>query len=219
MNKKITIIFILMLSSTLWAQSEFFNTVKFVNNTREDIRYLFFSPADSEYWGPDVLGDSRTLSSKGSVEFYISYPNETDSFDFLAIDTSGNVYEIYEESITDGYAAQIVINKTSKSDKIDLDSFEEELIGLEIMNETGLELFYLFVSPSDSEMYGIDFMDSETTLQPGASVSVLLFNSNAEVEYDVQGIDVDDDTYSFSLSLDPELEYQYVEIIMDYLDY
>ncbi|MBF9016020.1 MULTISPECIES: hypothetical protein [unclassified Oceanispirochaeta] len=219
MKRYLTFIVLVMLSSTLWAQSEFFNTIEFINNTREDIIYLFFSPADSEYWGPDVLGDSRTLSSKGSIEFFISYPNETDSFDFMAIDTSGNVYEIYEESITDEYAAQIVINKTSKSDEIDLDSLEEELIGLEIINETGLELYYLFMSPSDSEMYGIDFMDSETTLQPGASVSVLLFNSNAEVDYDIQGMDAEDDTFSFSLTLDPELEYQFVEITMDDLDF
>lgn len=215
MKKILTAIFMIILTSTLWAQSEFFNTVEFINNTREDIVYLFFSPADSEYWGPDVLGDSRTLSSKGSIEFYISYPNETDSFDFMAIDKLGNVYEIYEESITDGYAAQIVINKTSKSDEIDLDTLEEELIGLEIFNETGLELYYLFMSPSDSEMYGIDFMDSETTLQPGASVSVLLFNSDAEVEYDIQGMDAEDDTFSFSLTLDPQLEFQYVDITMD----
>lgn len=219
MKRYLTFIVMLMLCSTLWAQSEFFNTVEFINNTREDIIYLFFSPADSEYWGPDVLGDSRTLSSKESIEFFISYPNETDSFDFMAIDTAGNIYEIYEESITDGYAAQIVINKTSKSDEIDLESLEEELIGLEIINETGLELYYLFMSPSDSEMYGIDFMDSETTLQPGASVSVLLFNSNAEVDYDIQGMDAEDDTFSFSLTLDPELEYQYVDITMDDLDY
>lgn len=219
MKRNMTILLILILSSTLWAQSEYFNTVEFSNNTREDIIYLFFSPADSEYWGPDVLGDSRTLSSKESIEFYISYPNETDSFDFMAIDKLGNVYEIYEESITDEYAAQIVINKTSKSDEIDLDSLEEELIGLEIYNETDVELYYLFMSPSDSEMYGIDFMDSVTTLQPGASVSVLLFNSNAEVEYDIQGMDVEDNTFSFSLTLDPDLEFQYVDITMDDLDY
>lgn len=217
MKKNLLLLFI-FISSSLWAQSEFFNTVSFRNNTNAEIWYLFFSPADSEYWGPDVLGGSGTLGSGDELEFFISYPNETDSFDFMAIDEKGNVYEIYEEAITDGEEAQIVINKKSRTDTVDLDGLEEELIGLEILNETGVELTFLFISPSDSEMYGIDFMDSYTTLADGDSLNVFLFRGDVEIEYDVMGLDEDDNSYSFSLSLDPELEQQYVSIEASDLD-
>lgn len=218
MRKILMILSLMIMSATLWAQSEFLNTVEFHNKTKGEILYLFFSPADSEYWGPDVLGDTRTLAAGEQVEFFISYPEESNNFDFMAIDEYGNVYELYEETITDGTAAKVVISKANKSDDIDLDSLAESLIGLEIINETGYELYFLFVSPSDSEMYGIDFMDSETTLPSGESVNVLLFDSDAEIEYDIQGIDEDDDTYSFSLELDPALGDQYVEITYDDLD-
>ncbi|MDC7231664.1 MAG: hypothetical protein PQJ58_00405 [Spirochaetales bacterium] len=218
MKKSLILAVLILAAATLWGQSSYFNTIEFRNNTSAEILYLFFSPADSEYWGPDVLGDSRILPPKGTVEFFISYPEESNNFDFMAIDENGTVYEIYEETITDGYEAQIVINKASRTDSVDIDYLSEELISLEIYNETEVELYYLFVSPSDSEMYGIDFMDTETTLPPGESVSVLLFNSNAEVEYDIQAIDPEDNTYSFSLELDPELEYQYVDIVPEDLD-
>ena len=165
-----------------------------------------------------MLGDSRTLLPRESVEFYISYPDETNNFDFMGIDENGNIYEIYEQAISDYEPAVIYINKSARSDQIDLDALSEELIGLEIVNSTGMEIYFLFVSPADSEMYGIDFMDSITTLSPDDSVSVLLFKNDLGTDFDIQAWDEDDNSYSFALSLDPELEYQYVEIVPEDMD-
>ena len=218
MRKRYLIPLFLIITSSLWGQSEFFNTVSFKNNTGSEIWYLFFSPADSEYWGPDVLGDSTTFLSGEELEFFISYPDETNNFDFMAIDEKGNVYEIYEEPITDGDPALIVINKKYRTDTIDMDSLAEQLIGLEILNETGVELTFLFVSPSDSEMYGIDFMDSYTTLPDGNSLQILLFRNDVEIEYDIMGMDENDNSYSFTLTLDPDYEQQYVSIEESDLD-
>ncbi len=218
MRKAILIPLFILAAFSLWGQSEYYNTIEFRNNTSGEILYLFFSPSDSGYWGPDVLGDSRTLMSKQSVEFYISYPDETNSFDFMGIDEFGNIYEIYDEPITDGEAAVIVINKSSKTDEIDLDILGEMLLGLEIVNSTGKEIYFLFISPADSQMYGIDFLDSMTTVMPDDSVSVLLFSNDTETDFDIQAWDEDDNSYSFSLSLDPELEYQYVEIVPQDMD-
>ena len=67
-------------------------------------------------------------------------------------------------------------------------------------------------------MYGIDFMDSETTLPPGESISLLFFSNDTTIDYDVQGIDEDEDSYSFSLSMDPQLGDQTVDISFDDLD-
>ncbi|MDA3955477.1 hypothetical protein [Oceanispirochaeta sp.] len=218
MKKLFLITSLLLLSVTLWAQSEFFNTVEFHNKTQGEIIYLFCSPADSEFWGPDVLGSHRTLEAGEKIEFYISYPHESDSFDFMAIDEYGSVYELYEKEITDGSPAKFVISLDSKTEELDLESLSEELVALEINNNTGFELFYLFISPSDSEMYGIDFMDKETTLPPGESISMLFLNRDTGIDYDIQGIDEDEDSYSFSLTLDPALGDQVVDINYEDLD-
>ena len=205
-------------SLILNAQESYYNLIEFKNKTGKEIYYLFFSPGDSEYWGPDVLGDTRTLYAGESVEFFISYPEYSATFDFLAVDEDGSMYELYDMEINDDEEARIVINDSYISDYWDLEELESSLITLEISNYTGFELYYMFISPSDSQMYGIDFMDSETTLLNDESLSVLLFRSNAEVEYDIQGVDMEGDTYSFSLTLDPELEYQYTEITLDDID-
>jgi len=218
MKKTAFILSFFFITSLIWAQSDSLNTIEFINKTKGEIYYLFCSPGDSDYWGPDVLGESRTLYGGERVEFYISYPEETGLFDFMAIDEFGNVYEIYDQEITDGTPARVTISKAVLTDQQDLDTLTSDLVALEISNTTGFELFYLFISPSDSEMYGIDFMDSETTLADGDSIRVLFFNSDTDIEYDVQGIDEDNDSYSFSLSLDPELDDQIVEITFDDLD-
>ncbi len=219
MVKKILFLILFFTSAAgVFAQSEYYNLIEFKNKTGRDIYYLFFSPGDSEYWGPDVLGDSRTLDAGESVEFFISYPEYSAQFDFMAIDEEGNVFELYDMEINDDSEARIVINDSQITDYWDLDDLENQLISLEINNYTGFEVYYLFISPSDSQSYGIDFMDSETTLSPDDSVSVLLLKSNAEIEYDIQAVDEDDDTYSFSLSLDPDLDSQYTEITIDDLD-
>ena len=37
------------------------NRITFKNDTGYDILYLFFSPGDSDLWGADILGTTRTL--------------------------------------------------------------------------------------------------------------------------------------------------------------
>jgi len=212
------IFFLLTLGTVTALTAQDLNTIEFKNKTKNEIYYLFFSPGDSEYWGPDVLGDTRTLTAGETVEFFISYPDPINTFDFMAIDDEGNVYEFYDMEISDEEPARIVINSSYVTDQVDLDSLEEDLVALEIQNVTGFELYYMFISPYDSNMYGIDFMDSETTLMDGDSVSVLIFQSNAEIAYDIMAIDDEGDSYSFQLSLDPDMESQYTEITLDDID-
>ena len=70
------------------------NRITFENETGYDIYYLFFSPGDSDYWGADILGTTRTLDDGEAVGFYIYYPDAANDFDFLAIDEDGDAYVI-----------------------------------------------------------------------------------------------------------------------------
>jgi hypothetical protein len=181
------------------------NRVTFVNSTGFDIVYLFFSPGDSDYWGADVLGTTRTLDDGEKVSFYIHYPDPSNEFDFLAIDEDGDAYIIWNYEITDGTPALI---------EITLDDFEggydlPELATVTFTNDTGYDIWYVFFSPGDSNMWGIDMLDDETILEAGETVSLFVPATDSPVPYDFQGVDVDEDEYEiWGIELsDRSLEY------------
>ncbi len=218
--KPVRIIFtaVLLVCALALFADDYFNEISFRNKTGNTIYYLFFSPGDSEYWGPDVLGSTRTFDSGEEIGYYISFPGESADFDFKAVDEAGNVYELYGNTMVEGEVARIVITPDKMTENVDIDDFEEGLVALEINNLTGFELYYLFISPADSDMYGIDFMDYETTLMPDDSMEILMFASDDGIAYDLMAIDADDDSYSFQLTVEPGSQEQWVDISIDDLD-
>lgn len=197
---------------------DWLNTVTFQNDTGSDIYYLFFSPSDSDIWAPDILGASTIFSNGDTLENYVLYSGASAYFDCQAIDEEGNVYEIYRQRITDKAEAVVRLSKENRTDRVDLDEFEENILQFSVDNLTGSELYYLFISPEDSEEYGIDFMDSESTLTDGDSLEVAVINLGEEFTYDLQAVDEFNQTYSFAVDLNPDLESQYVEVVPGDLD-
>lgn len=58
------------------------HSVTVVNDTGEQICYLFMSSSDQQDWGEDWLGQSEMLSSGGSFTIRVSEPGE---YDILAL--------------------------------------------------------------------------------------------------------------------------------------
>jgi hypothetical protein len=170
------------------------NSIEFANNTGFDIMYLFFSPGDSEYWGPDILGSERILYDGESLGFYLHYPHSCDDFDFLAIDEDGDAYVIWDYTICDGSSEQI---------EITLDHFEPDytadmdFVELSLNSSIDYDIYFAFVSPRDSSMYGVDMLDEETILYPGETLSLVVPAGKSPAAYDVMVVDEDADTYSF----------------------
>ncbi len=175
------------------------NSVVFFNGTSNDIEYIFMSPGDSDYWGPEILNSERVLESRDDLGFYILYPDECNDFDILAIDSNGDALYIYDYTICDGTEETIAFGKRDMADEQPYFDFIE----LEIVNEIETEIYYMFVSPADSEMYGVDLLDEVTTIPPGDSLTLLVPIDEEAVDYDFMAVDENNDTYSFSYSLDP----------------
>jgi len=173
------------------------NRVTFVNNSGFDMYYLFFSPGDSEYWGADILGTTRTLNNGKKLSFYLHYPDRTNNFDFLAIDEDGDAYLVWDYAITDGDEAVIEITL----DQYDGGFQMPELTTLDLTNETGYDMWYVFLSPGDSMMWGVDMLDDETILATGDSLSLFVPVSDDAARYDFLGVDEDEDTYQFYIEL------------------
>ncbi len=78
------------------------NLVYFENLTRNTIEFIFLSPGDSEYWGPDLLNAEQVLGTGETLGFYLLYPNDCDSFDIMAVDENDSTMIIYDYMICDG---------------------------------------------------------------------------------------------------------------------
>ena len=174
------------------------NNVSFFNDTANDINFIFLSPGDSDYWGPEILGSDRVLESGDALGFYIYYPDECNEFDIMAIDDEGNTAVIYDYTICDGIEEEIqFVNKDMRDDEPDMD-----FVTVYVENDT-IEVWYVFISPEDSEMWGVDYLDESTVLDTGDFVSFLFPMLDDDVTgYDLMAVDSDLDTYSFSFDID-----------------
>ncbi len=199
--KKISfVLFLLILPVLIFAfDPGWLNNVVFFNGTSTDIEYIFLSPGDSDYWGPEILNSERILESRADLGFYIYYPDDCDDFDILAINSNGEALSIYDYTICDGTEETIAFSKKDMSEE----SPDFNFITLEIDNQIQTEIYYMFISPADSNMYGVDLLDEATTIIPGDYLSLLIPIGDDAVDYDVMAVDENNDTYSFTLTLDP----------------
>ena len=187
------------------------NRVTFVNRTGYDFVYLFFSPGDSEYWGPDILGTTRTLDNGERLSYFISYPDRSNTFDFLAIDVDGDAYIIWDYVIRDGRESVIEITFDSFDGVYDLAS----LAMVNLRNDTGYDMYYVFLSPGDSNMWGIDMLDATTVLSTGETLSLFVPVDDTS-RYDFMGVDEDGDVYEFWIELRPDqMEYTFAIELSD----
>ena len=75
------------------------NTITFHNETGYDISYIFLSPGDSEYWGPEILGAYRILEADESLGF----ENLTESapdFEFVTLEVTNETVPVSETTDT-----------------------------------------------------------------------------------------------------------------------
>lgn len=180
--------------------------ITFENDTGYEINYLFLSPGDSEWWGADILGSERTLEDGESLGFYIHLPDGCETFDIMAVDEDDDPYVIYDFEACDDGDAVVVFTEDNLSDE-DTD-FEFVTINLE--NELDYDIYYVFLSPGDSDKWGVDHLDEETILEPGDELALLLPVSSKTRRYDVHAVDEDNDTYTFYIEVnDKKDEYSF----------
>ncbi|MBB6481253.1 hypothetical protein [Spirochaeta isovalerica] len=198
-NKKQILILLIMLLPILSLFSydpSSLNRVTFINKTGADIWYVFLSPGDSSEWGFDILGSERVLENNNLLSFYVFYPNYSDNFDIMAIDENGKTFVLYEKEFSDDEEITVLITSGDEEDNPGM-----EFIEVEFENQTDYEMLYLFVSPTDSEMWGVDMMDEEQTLYPYDTLSLLAPYDDETVSYDVMAVDEDMDEYQFTLNV------------------
>ena len=66
-----------------------------INESSQEVFYLYISPSASEFWGEDLLGDT-IIASGASEEIIIDDGLDTCIYDLLAVSESGDEVEEYE---------------------------------------------------------------------------------------------------------------------------
>jgi len=190
------------------------NLITFENRTGGDIRYIFLSPSDSTYWGTDILGATRVLNDDEDLGFYIHYPDACNEFDIYAVGSNDDAFLVYDYEICDGREANVRLTRRNLRE----DAPDFDFTTVEIVNDTDYEIWYLFFSPGDSNMWGVDQLDKETILDPGESISLLLPVGSEETRYDVRAVDEDEDTYTFFVEISPKRDEHTYSIVNSDLD-
>jgi TolB-like protein len=173
------------------------NFVTLSNLTTDIIEFVFLSPGDSEYWGAEILGTERVLGPGESVGFFIHYPNECDLFDIMAVNGDDETIFIYDYEICDGREELVQFINEDLTDQLP----EMDLVTIDIRNDI-VPIHYLFISPGDSDMWGIDFLGEEATFDSGGTVSFLFPTFSEPITYDLMAVDEDGDVYRFSFDID-----------------
>jgi hypothetical protein len=175
------------------------NKVTIQNTTGTKIDMIFLSPGDSEYWGPDIIGADYVMKDSSSLGYYLHYPEKTFKFDIMAIDDKGNKFEQRNLEITDG--TELTIKLTKKN--LNATAPDLTLATVHLDNATGHEIEYLFLSPNDSDAWGVDLLDEETTLVDGDTHNIVVPIGKDKVKYNLMAVDENNDTYKFNITLDP----------------
>lgn len=181
------------------------NQVTFVNRTGYEMRHIFFSPEDSDYWGTDILGGQRVLADQEEVRFFVSYPEQCARFDFLGIDEDYDTYSAMGFELCDDAPRTFIIDM----ELFEGDIGQPEFSVLQLENTLESDIYFLFVSPSDSGMWGVDVLDSHSIFAPGESVEVLVL-LGSDGRFDIMAVDAAMESYSFSVELEEQGQYQFL---------
>ena len=195
MKKLILLFFTALFCGSAFAQGP---SVTVVNNTGYTIEYLYISSNASDKWEDDVLG--RRVLKEGDT-FKLSLP-ENGTYDFKAVDKD-----------EDSYIKWNVMVRGDQTITFTMDDYDEEDGGLDeseqpytttstpasdqtwvtVSNQTGYEIYYLYVSPGEADGWGRDILKDDT-LANGKEVQVIL--PTGPGDFDFRARDKDDDDYT-----------------------
>ncbi len=158
-----------------------------------DIYNIMIDPSD-EPWGEDLLGE-EILAPGESFTAEI----EPGTWDIQIVDVDGDTYTLWQVDIgADGYEWNVTLDDID-SDWGDSEVMEPRIIEagegtgwVSIVNDLqGYDIYYVYVSPMDSDDWGGDMLGSEILYQ---NDELIVWVDPGT--YDIQIVDEDGDTYT-----------------------
>lgn len=171
------------------AVNAFDGYIEVTNDTGYDIYYLYISHEDSENWEEDVLEDD-ILENGDSVRVTVT-GYDSAIFDVRAEDEDGDTYTVYGRNVKKSDLTLTLSHLDESSSSSAANSFDGYI---EVENNTGYDVYYLYISHEDSENWEEDVLEDDI-LEDGDSVRVTV-TGYASAVFDVRAKDEDGDTYT-----------------------
>ncbi|NCN05542.1 MAG: hypothetical protein GW949_07915 [Spirochaetales bacterium] len=152
------------------------NRVTLVNETGLELTRFYWSPTyqgtREPVWGPNVLTLKKSLAYGQALSFYIHYPDTCGLFDFLAFDSQGNGYSMRSFQVCNREEGLILLEPRHRVSAELLPKFEE--ISVEFINDSPIEIWFLFLSPQSFSLWGFDVLSDGSVLGPGDRVEIIV---------------------------------------------
>jgi len=158
-------------------------TLEIINESDVEIWYVYLSPSKSDSWGEDWLDND------------IIRPGES----YVITGIPSGVYDVRVEG-----QDEVVLESWWTVDIVDEMSWTVTgMVTFEITNYTGEAIYYLYISPSDSDVWGEDWL-GEYIIEPDMTYTVTGIPFGI---YDIQARNQDDETIETLYSADMQGEW------------
>jgi S1-C subfamily serine protease len=160
------------------------------NDSADTVWFVNLSPSTARNWGQDELGPTEVIN-----------PGATRTFDIPAGTYDLRVINSDIETIVETYGVELTANLVYSVSGQLAGPGEGGPITLTVVNQLGVSVCYMFISPSTSTEWGPDWLGSTEVIQAGASHG---FAVPAGVLYDFRADDCDHNSlqeqYQISIS-------------------
>ncbi len=183
-----TIALVILVSVTVLVQSidpEDLTPVTFVNRTGREIVQLFASPRNSRVWGAGLLNATRRLPDEGRVTFYLHGDNSF-AYDILAVDDTSEAYVIWNRTLGPDMPTVVEIGLSDREGGYDRPRYGT----VRVVNESGSDIWFLFLSAVDSPLRGADMLDAGTILENGETLTIVVPVFREVAQYELLGLDL-----------------------------
>lgn len=194
-------LFLFLFSALLFAV----DNITVINKTGYDIYYLKISPVDNDDWGEDWLGE-EILADGGILSFDLSGRGWEGlcEFDIKAMDEEDDTYIQWGLNLCDRSKVILTMDdyvvpeeEVSSGPETDCGAPQD----VTIVNGTGYEIWYVYVSPADADSWGKDRLGDDV-VPAGDSFLVCLPGYDETCIFDIRVEDSEGDSY---IKLDVDL--------------
>jgi hypothetical protein len=154
-------------------------TIEITNESGVDIWYVFLSPSHAEEWGEDWLGDEAVIRD-GQTHTITGIPEG--QYDVMAKDENGEAIETWWEVDVEGEMTWTITGLSS----------------LEVVNDTDDDIAYLYISPTDSDSWGEDWLGDEVIMAGDTYV----VGDIPPGTYDVKAVNLDEESIEIVYNID-----------------
>ena len=130
-------------------------TITVINNLNDPVYYLYLAAADDGSWGEDQLGD-EILDAGGSITLTVPLSSYSGPYKLMAEDETEKTYRIDGIDLNELETLSI-----SDDDFLPFGGRNPEFRTLSFYNETGEDIYYLYVSSNSSMYWGEDILGDE----------------------------------------------------------